>query len=322
MKDGYGREISYMRISITDKCNLHCAYCRGESDCAKESECTYNKGVAELSVDEIVEITQAAVACGINKIRITGGEPLVRPDVIEICKRIHAIPGVQELTLTTNGILLEKYARGLKEAGVSRLNISMDSLQEEKYRSITGNGKMQAVFRGIQAAKEVGLLPIKINVVLLKDFNEDEIVDFVELTRDEPIEVRFIELMPIGSGKNQELVRYLPGETVLEKVPELEEAEVSGVAKLYRLPDGVGKVGLIRPVSRHFCPACNRIRLTCDGLIKPCLHFEEEIDIRYLHGVELRQALERAIRRKPMEHEDFRTGADSRSNRDMFQIGG
>ncbi len=337
MKDRFGREISYMRISITDKCNLRCTYCMGEDshddsdnqkpECLKRTgnqkpECLLGSGNRELSVDEIAEIVEAAVECGIHKIRITGGEPLVRPDVVEICRRIHAIEGVEELTLTTNGIFLEKYAGPLKEAGVSRLNISLDTLDAEKYRSITQRGNIQAVLRGIEAAREVGLLPIKINVVLLKDFNEDEIKSFVNLTKNQPIEVRFIELMPIGAGIEQGAEHYLKGEVVLEKVPELMPAEESGVAKLYRLPNGVGKVGLIRPVSRHFCPSCNRIRLTSDGLLKPCLHFEEEIDIRHLHGVELKLALEQAILRKPMEHEDFTGDKVSRSARDMYQIGG
>lgn len=321
MKDSFGREISYMRISITDKCNLRCTYCMGAEDVPRtKPECLTRLNHKELSVDEIAEIAEAVAACGIHKIRITGGEPLVRPDVVEICKRIHDIEGIHELTLTTNGIFLEKYAYALKEAGVDRLNISLDTLDEEKYQSITGKGNIQAVQKGIEAAKAAGLLPIKINVVLLKGFNEDEITSFVELTRNEPIEVRFIELMPIG--KAQEVEGYLSGEAVLKAVPQLMSAEESGVARLYRLPDGIGKVGLIRPVSRHFCPSCNRIRLTCDGMIKPCLHFEEEIDIRHLHGVELKVALEQAILRKPMEHEDFADGKDSRCGRDMYQIGG
>lgn len=329
MKDGYGREISYMRISITDKCNLRCTYCMGEGeqqpecfDGGSQPECFGVGRNTELSADEIAEIVAAAVSCGITKIRITGGEPLVRPDVVEICRRIHEIEGVKELTLTTNGIFLEKYARLLKEAGVSRLNISLDTLDAGKYRNITRKGDIQAVLRGIEAAKEAGLLPIKINVVLLKDFNEDEIISFVNLTRNEPVEVRFIELMPIGPGKEQETERFLSGEAVLCRVPELLPVEESGVARLYCLPDGIGRVGLIRPVSRHFCPSCNRIRLTCDGMLKPCLHFEEEIDIRHLHGVELKRTMEQAILRKPMEHEDFCQGKESRSKRSMHQIGG
>lgn len=336
-----------MRISITEKCNLRCSYCMGEEEQkpdnlgqeqqvesfgqeqqaesfgqGKHLEYSGRRVSAELSADEIAEIVEAAVACGITKFRITGGEPLVRPDVVEIIRRIHRVGGVKELTLTTNGIFLEKYARALKEAGISRINISLDTLDAEKYKSITKKGNLKAVLKGIEAAKEAGLLPIKVNVVLLKDFNEDEIRAFVNLTEDQPIEVRFIELMPIGAGIEQEEKHFLPGEEVLNKVPELIPVEDSGVARMYRLPAGIGKVGLIRPVSRHFCSGCNRIRLTCDGKIKPCLHFEEEIDIRHLHGVELKRTLEQAILSKPMEHEDFSHGKESRSKRSMHQIGG
>lgn len=274
-----------------------------------------------LTPEEIQEIVEEAVSLGIHKIRITGGEPLVRPDVVEICQRIHGISGVRELTLTTNAVFLEQYAGKLKEAGVNRLNISLDTMDPGKYRSITGRGNLESVLRGIEAAKAAGLLPVKINVVLLKDFTEEEIPAFVEMTRGEPVEVRFIELMPIGAGIGKE-DRFLSGEAVLKCVPELMPEKDSGVARLYRLADGVGRVGLIRPVSRHFCPSCNRIRLTCDGHFKPCLHSLEEIDIRGLHGIELREVIKQAIFCKPMEHEDFQAGKVTGSGRGMHEIGG
>lgn len=342
MKDKFSREISYLRISITEKCNLCCTYCMGddlsaefgnEAEAGETLSADENRALkaekspewegreGELTPEEIAEITEAAVSLGIRKVRITGGEPLVRPDVVEVCEKIHAIPGVEELTLTTNGILLKEYAKKLKAAGVSRLNISLDTLDQEKYRQITRWGSLRDVLDGIEAARDVDLAPIKINVVLLKNFNEDEIVSFVELTRKEPIEVRFIELMPIGAGIGR-AEQYLPGEMVLQKVPELTRQEDSGVACLYRLVDGVGRVGLIRPVSRHFCPACNRIRLTSDGHLRPCLHSSEEIDIRHLHGAALREAIKQAILCKPMEHEDFSGGKVSGSTRGMNQIGG
>lgn len=320
MRDRFQREISYLRISITDKCNLRCTYCMGEE--GQVPECRQMLLEGELSPLECREIARAAAALGIRKIRITGGEPLVRPDVAEICAYIHQIEGIEELTLTTNGIFLETYAQELQQAGVGRVNISLDTLNEEKYHRITRKGNIQAVLRGIEEAKRVGLLPIKINVVLLKDFNEDEIEAFVRLTRQEPVEVRFIELMPIGAGKEQTLGSFLPGETVLSRVPELVPVEDSGVARLYRLPEGAGRVGLIRPVSRHFCPSCNRIRVTSDGKIKPCLHSREEINIRGLSGAALEKVMEEAIWNKPMEHVDFQEGQVSGSGRSMNQIGG
>lgn len=338
MKDRFLREISYLRISITEKCNLCCTYCMGdqvgegqeclESDVMcpgrEQSGDTKDSGsrtAPELTVEELEEITEAAVSLGIHKIRITGGEPLMRPDVVEICERIHAIPGVKELVLTTNGVLLKQYADKLKRAGVSRLNISLDTLREDRYRAITRRGDIKTVLEGIQGAKAAGLLPIKLNVVLLKGINEDEISDFVELTRAEPMEVRFIELMPIGAGIGSK-EQYLSGEAVLQAVPELVPDGNGGVAQLYRLPEGKGRVGIISPVSRHFCPTCNRIRLTCDGHLKPCLHTSHEIDIRHLRGMELREAMRGAILQKPMEHEDFKEGKISGAGRSMREIGG
>ncbi len=328
MKDGFGREISYMRISITERCNLRCWYCRGEQvqpECAVQEHQSNMPPVSvqdtELSPQSFAEIVEAAVQLGIHKIRITGGEPLVRPEAVEICQRIHGIPGVEELALTTNGVLLEGCAAQLKHAGVSRVNISLDTLRADRYHAVTAGGDIQAVFRGIKEAVAVGLLPIKINVVLMKEINEDEIVSFVNLTKTAPIEVRFIERMPMaGAGQGAE--HDLPGEAVLLRVPDLIPEKDSGVARLYRLPGSMGRVGLICPVSSHFCSSCNRIRLTSDGHIKPCLHFEEEIDIAHLHGVELREALRQAIQGKPMEHEDFRRGKVSRAGRSMNQIGG
>lgn len=340
MKDQFLREISYLRISITDRCNLCCTYCMGdeategkecpesEALCSGREELTVdaatasdNRKAPELTVEELAEITEAAVSLGIHKVRITGGEPLMRPDVVEICERIHAIPGVEELVLTTNGVLLKQYADKLKRAGVSRLNISLDTLKEERYRAITRRGDLKTVLAGIEAAKSAGLLPIKLNVVLLKGMNEDEIPAFVELTRAEPMEVRFIELMPIGAGIGKK-EQYLSGEAVLKAVPELLPDTDSGVARLYRLTDGQGRVGLISPVSCHFCPTCNRIRLTCDGHLKPCLHASREIDIRHLRGQELREAMKEAIVQKPMEHEDFKKGEISGAGRSMREIGG
>lgn len=316
MKDKYGRDITYLRISITDECNLRCLYCMPEEAGSAAKSCSL------MSVDEIEEIVRQAAELGIYKIRITGGEPLVRPDVIEICRRVSAVPGIRELAVTTNGILLKDMAYQLKEAGVSRLNISLDTLQTDKYTKITRKGNYESVAEGIKMAAKAGLTPIKINTVLIGGFNDNEIRDFAELTRRDNIEVRFIELMPIGACASFPKHAFIKGDTVLEAIPELIEREYSGVARMYQYPDGKGRIGIISAVNQHFCLSCNRIRLTCDGKIKPCLHSRDEILVRGLKGEALKTALEQAILNKPAQHVNLTYGYVSETDRYMNQIGG
>lgn len=316
MKDKYGRDITYLRISITDECNLRCLYCMPEEAGSAAKSCSL------MSVDEIEEIVRQAAELGIYKIRITGGEPLVRPDVIEICRRVSAVPGIRELAVTTNGILLKDMAYQLKEAGVSRLNISLDTLQTDKYTKITRKGNYESVAEGIKMAAKAGLTPIKINTVLIGGFNDNEIRDFAELTRRDNIEVRFIELMPIGTCASFPKHAFIKGDTVLEAIPELIEREYSGVARMYQYPDGKGRIGIISAVNQHFCLSCNRIRLTCDGKIKPCLHSRDEILVRGLKGEALKTALEQAILNKPAQHVNLTYGYVSETDRYMNQIGG
>lgn len=317
MKDGFGREITYLRISITDACNLRCIYCMPDSDaCDAKSEDL-------LSEDEIVEFVQQAAGLGIHKIRITGGEPLVRPDVLSICRRIAAVDGIKELALTTNGMLLKDMADDLKKAGLSRINVSLDTLQTDRFRRITRRGHYADVVEGIEKARRAGLTPVKINTVLIGGFNDDEIADFVNLTREEGIEVRFIELMPIGACASFPKKTFLKGSIVLEKVPELVPIkEEEGVARLYTYPDGKGRVGIISAVNQHFCLTCNRIRLTSDGKIKPCLHSREEISVKGLHGEALREAICKSIMDKPAQHVKLTYGNVSEAGRNMNQIGG
>ncbi|MCI8538957.1 MAG: GTP 3',8-cyclase MoaA [Oscillospiraceae bacterium] len=317
MKDQFEREISYLRVSVTDRCNLRCQYCMpAEGVCKLAREDV-------LSYEEILEIVSAAAELGITKVRVTGGEPLVRPGVPELCARIGALPGIREVSVTTNGVLLERYAQELKEAGVRRVNVSLDTMNPEKYRTITGGGELSMVLAGVRAAAEAGLRPLKLNAVLIGGFNDDEIEAFVELTRDQDIQLRFIELMPLGPGAAFGPEAYLPGDTVLARVPELEpEAEDGGVARLYRLPGGKGKVGLIAPVNRHFCSTCNRLRLTSEGHLKPCLHSAQEVPLRGLHGAALREAVAEAIRQKPAAHGDLTLGHASEAGRAMNTIGG
>lgn len=314
MKDDFGRDIYYLRLSVTDLCNLRCVYCMPEEGVGKRCHSDI------LSVEEIEEIVRAAVDCGIRKIRVTGGEPLVRKGIIEICRRIAAIPDVQELCITTNGTLLPQYASQLREAGVSRLNISLDTLDGDKYTTITRGGSLKDILVGIDAALEAGFDNIKINTVLMGGVNDAEIPAMVALTRKN-INVRFIELMPIGECAGWSKDRFISNSKVLEMAPELSEVGSSGVARLYRLPGAAGTVGLISPISSHFCPTCNRIRVTSDGKLKPCLHSSDEVNLRGLHGQALVDTIRNAVRIKPKQHhldEDSRSG----SIRNMNEIGG
>ncbi|MCL2589261.1 MAG: GTP 3',8-cyclase MoaA [Oscillospiraceae bacterium] len=315
MKDKTGREIRYLRLSITDNCNLRCRYCA-------PAETLHSAG-APLSADEIEEIARAAIALGLDKIRLTGGEPLTRPDLLNICRRVALIPGLRELAMTTNGILLAEYAAALKTAGVNRVNISLDTLDPDKFRTFTRGGELSQVLQGIEAAERVGLTPLKLNVVLMGGENEDEIADFVGLTQYRPINVRFIELMPIGESADWQPERFISGDAVLEACPTLvpEPGANDGVARVYRLPGGVGKIGLISPMSQHFCDRCNRIRVTADGKLKPCLHSDQELSLRGLHGAELIAALKAGIGEKPDSH-NMATDRPSEAGRNMHQIGG
>lgn len=312
MRDGFGRNVDYLRLSVTDLCNYRCGYCMpAEGICKRRHEDI-------LRVEECVEIVRAAADCGIKKVRLTGGEPLVRRGILDICREIAAIPGVEELCLTTNGSRLTQLAAPLREAGVSRLNISLDTLRPDRFAYMTRVGRLEDVRQGLAAAKEAGFTRIKLNTVLIKGFNDSEIPDFVDIARRYPVEIRFIELMPIGEGKK---VPFFPAQAVLEACPDLRPVEGSGVARLYRSPGGRGIVGLIEPMSRRFCGSCNRIRVTADGKLKPCLHSDQELSLRGLHGEALRRAIRAGIAAKPEGHRMTETGR-SEASRNMNQIGG
>ena len=315
MRDAFGRKIEYLRISLTDLCNLRCAYCMPETGVEPKLR---HEDV--LSLEEIAEIAEAAVALGVKKIRLTGGEPLVRRGIVELVERLSALP--VELAMTTNGILLPGMAAALKTAGLNRVNISLDTLDPEKYRKITRGGDLSAALAGIRAAEDAGLTPVKLNTVLIGGFNDDEIPALTELTRRRPLELRFIELMPMPGAAGFGPEAYLPAETVLERVPELEPAGRGGVAEKYALPGAKGRVGLIRPLSHSFCADCDRIRLTADGKLKPCLHSRKEIPLRGLHGDALRDALRCAVGQKPEAHGALGCAERSEAGRNMNQIGG
>ncbi|MEJ2730782.1 MAG: GTP 3',8-cyclase MoaA [Deltaproteobacteria bacterium] len=279
--DAYARPIDYLRISITDHCNLKCYYCTpfsGRSHLKRSDILTY---------EEMLTVARAAAATGITKIRITGGEPLVRKGVVEFCRMLSQIDGLKSLALTTNGIYLTEMAEPLFQAGIRRINISLDTMKPERFEKITGYNWLPRVLAGIKHAERIGMHPIKINTVVMRGINDDEIEDLARLTLDKPYHVRFIELMPTDSsayGDYDSL--FIPVEEFMKKINQIGRVQIEpktnsyGPARLCRLPGAVGKVGFIAPISWHFCSSCNRLRLTADGKIKTCLFSQEEIDIK------------------------------------------
>lgn len=317
MIDRLGRDITYLRISVTDKCNLRCRYCMPAEGVCKRSHFDM------LSEDEVVMAVQAAAELGIRKVRITGGEPLVKKNIVSICRRTAAVPGIEEVCLTTNGILLPQLGKELKAAGVKRINLSLDTLDPEKYAYITRIGRLEAFRAGLEAALAAGFEKVKINAVLIGGFNDDEIEALANLTREYPVDMRFIELMPILDSDEFGEAAYVPYSRVLEKLPEAVPVEADGgVAKLYRLPGARGNVGLISPVSAHFCGSCNRIRLTADGKLKPCLHDCVEYSLKGLDYEGMKATLEQAIWNKPAWHGDLDALHRSNAGRNMNEIGG
>ncbi len=325
--DRFGRSITYLRISLTPSCNLRCVYCMPPAGIPNPSRSEL------LTDDEIIAIVEIAAREGVRRVRLTGGEPLVRRDVVDIVRGIAAVPGVEEVTLTTNGMLLEKYAGPLAEAGLKRVNVSLDTLDPEKFRRLTRGGQLERVFRGISVAEEAGLTPVKLNTVVIRGVNDDELLAMAELTRERPWHVRFIELMPLGNlhdwgpGFPPYKARYLPvGEmqailAALNLRPDTTSSG-SGPARMFRIPGAPGKVGFISPLGDHFCATCNRLRLTADGRLRPCLLLDTEIPIRdHLRaGAPLSPLFQKAIAARPEGHEVLRGNLPGL--RRMVQIGG
>lgn len=314
MKDNYGRTIKYLRLSVTDRCNYRCIYCMPEQGVIKKE----HEDI--LSIEEMTEIVRAVHALGINKIRLTGGEPLIRKGIITLCENIKAIDSDIELGITTNGSLLAPIAKELKKAGVDRLNISLDSADPETFRTITRGGDPQDVLNGIKAAQKAGFDNIKINTVLLKGINEKDALDLIGMTKDQNIHVRFIELMPLGVAKNWDSSRFITTETLEKHIRNAELLRLDGVARVFGIEGHQGTIGLICPMSRSFCPSCNKIRVTADGKLKPCLHSEQEFNLRGLRGEELESMIRYGISQKPESHRFGLTG--SATERMMNEIGG
>ncbi len=303
--DAHNRHIDYLRLSVTDRCNLRCTYCMP-------------KGVVPflshediLRYEEMLRLIQVAVRLGIRKVRITGGEPFVRRDVLYLCEKICSIPGIEDVSVTTNGVLLEQVAAELFRTGVRRVNVSLDTLDPSRFHRITGVDAFERVWCGILRAHEVGFFPIKINVVVLKGINDDEIEALAALTFKYPFHVRFIEFMPFQDeafthrflSSDDILARLRAVDTLVGARPE----NGNGPARYYRFPGARGMIGIISPVSHHFCPTCNRLRITADGRLRTCLFSSEETDLRtpLRDGVsdgELGDIIRKAIARKPERH--------------------
>jgi len=330
MLDKYSREINYLRVSITDRCNLNCVYCRPKEGISLQG----HEDI--LRYEEIIRVVGLAVKMGLIKVRVTGGEPLVRRGCPEFLSALKKIDGLKDISLTTNGLLLEEFAGKIFEAGVRRINISLDSLDKDKYFKITNGGNLDAVLRGILHAKEVGFAPIKINTVLIKGFNDDEALDFARLAAEMPFQVRFIELMPMGKTKMEYGEDYMPVSELMETIHQRYPLEPlkgkknksDGPARIYKIKNGCGEIGFINPVSDHFCATCNRLRLTSDGKLRACLLNESEVDLKEaLRGncsdAELEKLIWDAVLLKPRKHDVVCTDNTlKKCTRIMSEIGG
>lgn len=326
MQDPFGRNIDYLRLSITDRCNLRCRYCMPEEGVPALAHGDI------LSYEELLQVARCCVALGIGKIRVTGGEPLVRRGVVDFITRLAALPGPPEIVLTTNGLMLADLALPLKKAGLTRVNVSLDTLRPERFAALTRRQGLDQVLAGLAAAEAAGLDPVKVNVIPLKGVNDDELLDFARLTLTHPWEVRFIEFMPISpdleyaSGDGvpiDEVERQLQTLGPLEPLPRRKSA---GPARLFRLPRGRGCVGLIPSVSGHFCPECNRLRVTADGRVRGCLFSNQEVDLKAAlrSGADeaaIMQLLHAAVCTKPPHHTIGSPGFAA-PNRRMHGIGG
>ena len=322
LSDSFQRPINYLRISVTDRCNLHCTYCMPSEGIPLMS----HEDI--LSYEEICIVARAAAELGIVKVRLTGGEPLVRAKLTNLLAMLARIQGIDDISLTTNGVLLQRYADELKSAGLHRVNVSLDSLRSDRFHRITRVGDLDDVLRGIEAARQAGLNPVKTNTVVMRGTNDDEVLDFARLTIEGEWHVRFIEYMPFSKGEKADHL-LVPVSEIKQRIETLGELEPSpssggGPARYFRLPGARGTIGFISPVSEHFCRACNRLRLTADGKLRPCLFSDTEIDLRepLRRGAtadDIKRLIQEAASCKPEGH---KLGAGITCERFMVQIGG
>jgi len=325
MHDTFGRRLHYLRVSLTDACNLRCVYCMPE-------DITFRPAATLLQDDEILTLVKVAASLGVDKVRLTGGEPTIRRGVVELVRAISAIPGIQRIAMTTNGIRLGELAGPLADAGLCQINVSIDSLQPDRFHAITRRGDLDDVWRGIAAAQAAGMDPIKLNCVVTRGFNDDEVSDLAKLTLVNPWEIRFIELMPLGSVATFQQDQVVPSAETRQRI----EAELGPLtlesghnghdpAKHYRLAKAKGRLGFISSITEPFCSGCNRLRLTADGRLRLCLLRDDEADLMtpLRAGADfatLRRMMAEAAFRKPWGHrlEEH----DIAKSREMSQIGG
>lgn len=338
--DGFGRRIDYLRISVTDRCNLRCIYCMPPAGVQ------WKPHDEVLSLEEIERFAKVAVQEGISKIRLTGGEPLVRSGIVDHVRRLREITGIEAIALTTNGTLLRRYAADLKEAGLERVNVSLDTLDPEVFARVTRGGSLEAALDGLEAAFEVGMDPIKLNIVVVRQLEQD-LLGFARMTLERPVHVRFIEYMPVGGASEEASCAtnateiwaqedHVPAEEILGRL-RIEAADAGlgdimpvekraapggwGPARYYRFGDAPGTIGVITPLSHHFCGECNRLRLTADGRLRTCLFSDEELDVRTVlrqgSDEDVRDIIKTALATKPESH-NMRVG----TLRGMSQIGG
>lgn len=319
MIDQFSRKINYLRISVTDRCNLSCQYCRPDA-------LPFRNFSEILTYEEILRVVRISLNLGINKFRLTGGEPLIRKDLVKLIKEINNLKGVEDISLTTNGLLLKEYARNLKEAGLRRINVSLDTLREDKFKLLCKKDGLKSVISGIEAALKAGFTPLKINLVVLRDFNLDELDDFIDSSKDSRIILRFIELMPFNEEVNWFKRQFVSIAELKEKISkkyslmEIKGFNTAGPAKYYKVED-FGIIGFIAAVGGCFCQDCNRLRLTSYGSLRPCLWSKEELNLRELlrgslDEKEILQRIKQLITCKPREKDLKKSGIL------MWEVGG
>lgn len=320
-------EVNYLRLSVTDRCNLRCKYCMPEEgiDFVPHSEI--------LSYEELLRFVRLSVSEGIKKVRITGGEPLVRKGIIDFLTRLNSQNSLRDISITTNGVLLREFAKPLKMAGINRINISLDTLREERFISITRRNYFNEVMEGISEAQKVGFDPIKINVVIIRGINDDEIEDFARLTLDNPLHVRFIEFMPVGNNTNWKVSRFVSEDEIKAKISglgrliQVEHDPLGGPARRFKIQGGAGEIGFIGAMSHEFCSSCNRLRLTSEGKLRSCLFSDKEIDIKSpmrdgADDEKLKGLIREAMRIKANIKGKVLSSSRKKCIRPMFSIGG
>ena len=326
MEDGFGRRIEYLRISVTDKCNLRCVYCMPEEGLP------WLRRSDLLSFEEITEIVRVMAGMGLRRLRITGGEPLVRRDLPRLVGMLHALPGIDDIALSTNAVLLQEQAAPLRDAGVNRINASLDSLIPERIDRIARRpGSAQRIFQGLAAAEAVGLTPIKVNCVVMRGRNDDEVEAFARLTLERPWHIRFIEVMPTGDNLDVSREEYVSSDEILGRISAIgalapvEGPRGNGPARYFAFPGAAGTVGVITPMSHNYCERCNRMRLTADGQLRPCLFGEIQTDLRdpLRRGEPVEPLVRRTLRIKPERHWlEAGSAAGSGGLRALSEVGG